>query len=69
MTGTTSICDEASHEPLIANLSKVVEAAVKLRRDGYRVVIVSSGGIAMGLHRLDIARKPKNMAAIQVRLL
>ncbi|GAO48986.1 hypothetical protein G7K_3147-t1 [Saitoella complicata NRRL Y-17804] len=63
--GTSSICDEKTHEPLIANLSLLVETCVKLRRSGHRVVIVSSGGIGMGLRRMDLARRPKKLAAVQ----
>lgn len=63
--GTSSICDEISHEPLISNLSLVIETATRLRRDGHRVVIVSSGGIAMGLRRLDLPRRPKQLSTVQ----
>ncbi|ORY75089.1 glutamate 5-kinase [Protomyces lactucae-debilis] len=63
--GTSSICDEHSHEPLLANLSLLVETATRLRRNGHRVVIVSSGGIAMGLRRLDLPKRPKVLAAVQ----
>ena len=63
--GTSSICDEHSHEPLISNLSLLVETATRMRRDGHRVVIVSSGGIAMGLRRMDLPRRPKELAKVQ----
>ncbi|CCG84656.1 protein of unknown function [Taphrina deformans PYCC 5710] len=63
--GTSSICDEVSHEPLISNLSLVIETATKLRRDGHKVVIVSSGGIAMGLRRLDLPKRPKQLSTVQ----
>ena len=63
--GTSSICDEVSHEPLLSTLSLIVETATKLRRDGHKVVLVSSGGIAMGLRRLDLPRRPKKLSAIQ----
>lgn len=63
--GTSSICDEKTHEPLISTLSLIIETATKLRRDGHKVVIVSSGGIAMGLRRLDLPGRPKKLAAVQ----
>lgn len=63
--GTSSICDEKSHEPLISNLSLLIETATKLRRDGHKVVIVSSGGIAMGLRRLDLPKRPKQLSTVQ----
>ncbi|RPA96025.1 glutamate 5-kinase [Choiromyces venosus 120613-1] len=63
--GTSSICDEKTHEPLLSNLSLLVETAVRLRRDGHRVILVSSGAIGIGLRRLDIEKRPKHLAAAQ----
>lgn len=65
-SGTSSICDEVTHEPRIANMSLIVETVVKLRREGHRVIIVSSAAIAMGLKRMDIPKRPKSLAAVQV---
>lgn len=42
---------------------------MKLRQDGHRVVIVSSGAIAVGLRRMDVGNKPKHLPRIQVGLL
>lgn len=42
---------------------------MKLRQDGHRVVIVSSGAIAVGLRRMDVGNKPKHLPRIQVELL
>ena len=64
--GTSSICDEKTHEPLLSNLSLLVETAVRLRRDGHRVILVSSGAIGIGLRRLDIEKRPKHLSAAQV---
>ncbi|PNP53613.1 hypothetical protein THARTR1_05737 [Trichoderma harzianum] len=51
--GTSSIVDENTHEPLLPILTLIVDTAVKLRKDGHRVVIVSSGAIGVGLRRMD----------------
>jgi glutamate 5-kinase len=64
-SGTSSLCDEKTKEPKIANMSLIVEMAVKLRRDGHRVIIVSSGGIAVGLRRLRMNKRPKHLAGVQ----
>ena len=64
--GSSSIIDEKTHQPILSVLSSIVETAVKLRKDGHRVVIVSSGAIAVGLRRMDIEKKPKVLARIQV---
>ena len=39
---------------------------MRLRRDGHRVILVSSGAIGIGLRRLDIEHKPKQLSAKQV---
>ena len=59
--------DEKTHEPLLSILSLIVETAVKLRKDGHKVVIVSSGAIGVGLRRMDLERRPKHLPRIQAR--
>ncbi|OHF02595.1 glutamate 5-kinase [Colletotrichum orchidophilum] len=63
--GTSSIVDEKTHEPLLSILSLIVETAVKLRKDGHRVVIVSSGAIGVGLLRMEMDRRPKHLSTLQ----
>jgi glutamate 5-kinase len=66
LQGTSSIVDEKTHEPLLSILSLIVETAVKLRKDGHRVIIVSSGAIGVGLRRMDLEKRPKHLPRIQV---
>ncbi|KAI9033912.1 glutamate 5-kinase [Phycomyces nitens] len=63
--GTTSICDEETHFPLLSNLSLLVEAVLKLKRNGHRVVIVTSAAVGTGLRRLNMSEKPSKLAARQ----
>ncbi|KAI1393723.1 glutamate 5-kinase [Hypoxylon trugodes] len=63
--GTSSIVDEKTHEPLLSILTLIVETAVKLRKDGHKVVIVSSGAIGVGLRRMDVERRPKHLSKLQ----
>ncbi|KAJ2062111.1 Glutamate 5-kinase [Coemansia sp. S146] len=63
--GTSSICDPITHMPMLANLSLMVETIVKLKELGHRVVLVSSGAVGIGLRRLNIPVKPKELAVIQ----
>jgi glutamate 5-kinase len=63
--GTSSICDEKTHLPLLSNLSALVETVVRLRGLGHRVVIVSSGAVGTGLRRLNLDKKPKRLPQIQ----
>lgn len=65
--GTSSIVHEQTHEPLLPILSLIVATAVELRKDGHRVVIVSSGAIGVGLRRMDVEKRPKHLPRIQVR--
>jgi glutamate 5-kinase len=65
--GTSSIVDEKTHEPILSILSLIVETAVKLRKDGHKVVIVSSGAIGVGLRRMDVEKRPKHLSKLQVR--
>ncbi|KAF2455118.1 gamma-glutamyl kinase [Lineolata rhizophorae] len=63
--GTSSIVDERTHEPLLSILSVIVETAIRLRNDGHKVVLVSSGAIGVGLRRMDVERRPKHLPQVQ----
>ncbi|KFA63499.1 hypothetical protein S40285_00293 [Stachybotrys chlorohalonatus IBT 40285] len=63
--GTSSIVDEKTHEPLLTILTLIVDTAVKLRKEGHRVVIVSSGAIGVGLRRMGVDKRPKHLAQLQ----
>ena len=64
--GTSSIVHEETHQPLLSTLSSVVETVVKLRQDGHRVVLVSSGAIGIGLKRMNMAQRSKSLSGKQV---
>ncbi|KAF2403336.1 glutamate 5-kinase [Trichodelitschia bisporula] len=63
--GTSSIVDETTHEPLLSILSLIVETAVRLKKDGHKVVIVSSGAIGTGLREMGMEKRPKQLAMKQ----
>ncbi|KAG1093066.1 hypothetical protein G6F42_019042 [Rhizopus arrhizus] len=63
--GTSSICDEKTHYPLLSNLSRIVETILHLKTLGHRVVLVTSGAVGVGLLKLGLVEKPKSCAAIQ----
>ncbi|ESZ89931.1 glutamate 5-kinase [Sclerotinia borealis F-4128] len=63
--GTSSIVDENTHEPLLSILSLIVETAVKLHKEGHKVIIVSSGAIGVGLRRMDLDKRPKHLPRVQ----
>jgi hypothetical protein len=66
--GSSSIVNEDDFQPQLALLSSIAETVSSLRRKGHRVVLVSSGAIAMGLKRMDLRLKPKVLAEKQVSL-
>lgn len=63
--GSSSLVDEVTKEPRIANIAHIVETVVKLRRENHRIVIVSSGAIAFGMKKIGMDIKPKRISAVQ----
>lgn len=63
--GTSSICDEKTHFPLLGNLSMIVETIIKLKSLGHRVVLVTSAAVGTGLRRLNMPNKPSKLASVQ----
>ncbi|KAL3234963.1 Glutamate 5-kinase [Nakaseomyces bracarensis] len=63
--GTSSLVDEKTREPKLSVMTQVVEVVIQLKRQGHKVVIVSSGGIAVGLNAMEMEKKPTDLAAIQ----
>ncbi|KAJ1916973.1 Glutamate 5-kinase, partial [Tieghemiomyces parasiticus] len=63
--GTSSICDPDTHMPQLATLALMVELVTKLRNLGHRVILVSSGAVGVGLRRLNVPHKPKELSKKQ----
>jgi len=57
--------DETTHQPLLSTLALIVETATKLRKNGYKVVIVSSGAIGIALQKMGLPRRPKHLPQVQ----
>lgn len=51
--GSSSICHEETRQPRLALLASLVEVIVQLRRQGFRVILVSSGAVGMGRQTLQ----------------
>jgi hypothetical protein len=64
--GTSSIVNEVTHEPLLSTLSHIVETVVSLKKDGHKVVLVSSGAIGVALGERKMEKRPKHLPAVQV---
>ncbi|KAF8177642.1 glutamate 5-kinase [Pholiota molesta] len=63
--GTSSIVHETTHQTLLSTLSALVETVVELKRHGHKVVLVSSGAIAVGLKRMDLLKRPESLSGKQ----
>ena len=63
--GTSSLLSADGSSVSLSTLSRIVETAVELRRQGFSVVIVSSGAVGMGCVRLGIKRRPKRIHELQ----
>lgn len=67
LSGTSSIVSPTyPFVPHLRLLSSIVETVVKLRAQGHRVVLVSSGAIGVGLRRMDLKERGKGLHQKQV---
>jgi glutamate 5-kinase len=58
--GSSSIVDEETGFLALSRLSMLVEHICSLRRTGYRVVLVTSGAVGVGMRRLGMAAPPRD---------
>ncbi|CAI4947724.1 ANL_HP_G0156530.mRNA.1.CDS.1 [Saccharomyces cerevisiae] len=63
--GSSSLVDESTKEPKLSIMTLIVETVTNLKRMGHKVIIVSSGGIAVGLDALHVPHKPKQLSEVQ----
>ncbi len=69
--GTSSLTNNpadstgATGQIAIATIASLVETLCRLRSQGHRVVLVSSGAVGVGCARLNLAEKPRKMALKQ----
>ena len=63
--GTSSLLSSDGSSVSLSTMSRVVETAADLRRQGFSVVLVSSGAVGMGCVRLGVKRRPKRIHELQ----
>lgn len=63
--GSSSLVDTETRAPRLSTMSRVVETVVALKRQGHSVVIVSSGGVAMGMNAMHLEKRPESVPEIQ----
>lgn len=64
--GTSSIVDENTHEVRYSLLEGIADTVASLRKDGFRVILVSSGAVGFGLMRLNLSSRPDSLSSKQV---
>ncbi|MGK7936550.1 MAG: glutamate 5-kinase [Xenococcaceae cyanobacterium] len=62
--GTSSLT-QATGQIAIATIASLVETLCSLRRDGHKVILVSSGAVGVGCLRLNMPERPKKIALKQ----
>eukprot|EP00928_Gymnodinium_smaydae_P078577 TRINITY_DN62700_c0_g1_i1.p1 TRINITY_DN62700_c0_g1~~TRINITY_DN62700_c0_g1_i1.p1 ORF type:complete len:436 (+),score=60.04 TRINITY_DN62700_c0_g1_i1:222-1529(+) len=65
--GTSSliVSDSSGQRLQLANMAQLIEVIARLRRDNYRVVLVTSGAVGMGCIKLGLTEKPKSVRTKQ----
>ncbi|GAX75186.1 hypothetical protein CEUSTIGMA_g2630.t1 [Chlamydomonas eustigma] len=63
--GTSSLVNPEKQRLNISNLARIIETVKALRNMGHHVVIVTSGAVGVGCHRLRLASKPTQLAKKQ----
>ncbi|MGC9524758.1 MAG: glutamate 5-kinase [Limnospira sp.] len=63
--GTSSLTQPDTGHLALSTLATLVETLTRLRREGHRVVLVSSGAVGVGRDRLGLTERPRAIALKQ----
>ena len=63
--GTSSLTHPHTGYLALSTIAALVDVLCELRRDGHRVILVSSGAVGVGAARLGLSDRPKSMAMKQ----
>jgi glutamate 5-kinase len=63
--GTSSLTQPAAGRLALSTIATLVETLCHLRRQGHRVVLVSSGAVGVGCARLGLTDRPRSIAVKQ----
>lgn len=59
--GTSSLTQPDSGDLALSTLARLVETLTQLRRQGHRLVLVSSGAVGVGCARLGLSDRPRRL--------
>lgn len=63
--GTSSLTQPETGDLALSTIASLVETLCRLRRQGYRVVLVSSGAVGVGCTRLGLTERPRTISLKQ----
>jgi len=63
--GTSSLTDPETGNLALSTLALLVEVLSQLRHQGHRVILVTSGAVGVGCSRLDLKKRPRDIALKQ----
>lgn len=63
--GTSSLTKPETADLNLGAIARLVEVIVQLRRQGYQILLVSSGAVGVGCTRLGLADRPQKLALKQ----
>lgn len=63
--GTSSLTQPETGSLALSTIASIVETLTRLRQQGHRVVLVSSGAVGVGCARLGLTERPKSIALKQ----
>ncbi|NEP15480.1 MAG: glutamate 5-kinase, partial [Leptolyngbya sp. SIO4C1] len=63
--GTSSLTQPVTGYLALSTLARLVETLSQLRRQGNRVILVSSGAVGVGCARLGLTERPKTISMKQ----
>lgn len=63
--GTSTLTHAKTGDLALSNLAQLVEALTQLKRQDYRLVLVSSGAVGVGRNRLGLTERPRTIALKQ----
>jgi glutamate 5-kinase len=63
--GTSSLTQTETGQLALSRIAALVETLTQLRKNGHRVVLVSSGAVGVGCFRLNLSERPKKMSLKQ----
>jgi len=63
--GSSSLSSPDGQHANLTTISRLVEAVIKLRKEGYRVILVTSGAVSIGCTRISARERPSELVTKQ----